>query len=218
MKTPGSHLQDEAAARLTAVQETGLTVRRLQDDALRSALPALAQLRIRVFSEYPYLYDGDLDYESRYIERFAAAAGALIVAVFDGPRLVGAATAAPLATQLAEIVEPWHAGDLPIEQVCYLGESVLLAEYRGRGVGHLFFDLREQHARGLPEMRWTSFCAVERAANDPRRPADHRPLDGFWSRRGYRPLAGVRASLDWREIGDRDETPHSLRLWLRALR
>ena len=34
-------------------------------------LDALAELRIAVFRDYPYLYDGDLNYERRYLDRYA---------------------------------------------------------------------------------------------------------------------------------------------------
>jgi len=99
--------------------------------------------------------------------------------------------------------------------VLYFGESLLLPEYRGRGIGHRFFDLREQHAGklGLP---LTAFCAVDRPPDHPKRPDDYRPLDGFWTSRGYVKRAGLRAVFDWKEIGASVESPHSLTFWLRG--
>ena len=41
---------------------------------LAQGLPALARLRIAVFRDWPYLYDGTLTYEEKYLARFAAAA------------------------------------------------------------------------------------------------------------------------------------------------
>ncbi len=40
---------------------------------LAEVLPALARLRITVFRDFPYLYDGDAAYEARYLADFAAA-------------------------------------------------------------------------------------------------------------------------------------------------
>ena len=48
-------------------------------------LPDLARLRITVFRDWPYLYDGTLDYEQEYLAKFAAAKGAVCVIARDGP-------------------------------------------------------------------------------------------------------------------------------------
>src|SRR3712207_8363574 len=59
------------------------------------------------------------------------------------------------------------------EAVYYFGESVLLPAYRRRGIGHAFFDAREQAALEYG-FRIAAFCAVERPADDPRMPPDYR--------------------------------------------
>ena len=53
-----------------------LRVETLTGDALTAALPDLARLRIAVFRAYPYLYEGDPDYERRYIQAYADSPGA----------------------------------------------------------------------------------------------------------------------------------------------
>lgn len=65
--------------------------------ALDAALGDVARLRIAVFRDWPYLYDGDLDYERRYLAAFRASPQAVVVGAYDGNTLVGAATAAPSA-------------------------------------------------------------------------------------------------------------------------
>ena len=50
-----------------------LTVRRLTGGELSAALDDLAALRIAVFADWPYLYDGDAAYEADYLREFAAA-------------------------------------------------------------------------------------------------------------------------------------------------
>ena len=74
-----------------------ITVRPLTGDALDAALDDVARLRISVFRAWPYLYDGDLDYERRYLETYRQSAQAVLVGAFDGTDLVGAATGTPLA-------------------------------------------------------------------------------------------------------------------------
>ena len=46
-------------------------------DAILAAVPDLARLRIGVFREFPYLYDGSLDYERDYLADYASTEGAI---------------------------------------------------------------------------------------------------------------------------------------------
>jgi len=183
---------------------------------LAEVLPALARLRITVFRDFPYLYDGDAAYEARYLADFAAAEGAVIVVARDGAEIVGAATAAPLATQDTAWQLPLAAAGFDLARTFYFGESVLLDSYRGQGIGHAFFDHREAQARKHGASH-AAFCSVIRAEDDPARPADYRPLDAFWRGRGYAPLAGVTATFDWKTAGSAEEQPHRLQYWTRAL-
>ena len=204
------------------MDEVAIRVESLTGRALSGVLDEVARLRVAVFREWPYLYDGTLAYEQDYLAHFAVAENAVIVAAYDGDAVVGAATAAPLAGHTEEFVPLFAARGLDPGEVFYFGESVLLPAYRGRGLGHAFFDHREAHARaarrtdGGPYTR-TSFCAVVRAAGDPRRPSDHRPLDAFWTKRGYAQVPGLVGSYRWREIGVAEETENAMQFWMKAL-
>ena len=106
---------------------------------------------------------------------------------------------------------------IPVEEVFYCGESVLLPAFRGQGLGHRFFDEREAHARSLGGIRWTSFASVNRASDDPRRPADYRGNDVFWTRRGYTRQPDMQVSLPWKQLGEAHESEQTLTMWLRPL-
>lgn len=179
-------------------------------------LPDLARLRIRVFGDFPYLYKGDLAYEERYLAAYSSSPGAMIVTVRDGPDLVGAATGAPLGGHDRAFAEPLARAGHDPDAVFYCAESVLLPAYRGRGVGHAFFDHREAMARSLG-LAASCFCAVIRPDDHPARPRDYTPLDGFWRKRGYAPLPGVIARYSWRDTGDAHETEKPMQVWLREL-
>ena len=47
-----------------------LRLERLSGDKLNQYIPELAELRIRVFRDFPYLYDGDLTYEEKYLQTY----------------------------------------------------------------------------------------------------------------------------------------------------
>lgn len=176
-------------------------------------LDDMAALRIAVFRDWPYLYQGEAGYEREYLGAYARSPHSLFVLAFDAGRVVGASTALPLADEGEAFTTPFAAQGIDPAQVFYFGESVLLPEYRGRGIGHAFFDHREVQARMLG-CRWTAFCSVDRDADDVRRPAAYRPNDAFWRRRGYARRDGMAMRLRWEEVA-RGEVDHALTLWLR---
>jgi GNAT superfamily N-acetyltransferase len=187
----------------------------LTGPALNQALPDLARLRIEVFRAFPYLYDGTPDYEEIYLADFAAGKDCIIIAAEHAEQIIGCATGSALASH-EEFAAPFLTAGYDPNQVFYFGESVLLPPYRGHGIGHKFFDLREAHAtqRGY---RYASFCAVNRPQDHPLKPENYSPLDAFWQKRGYRKVPRLAAQLRWREIGERQESEHPMQFWMREL-
>lgn len=196
-------------------QELSFSV--LSSGEIGPALADLARLRIAVFAGWPYLYDGDADYEARYLARFAASSGAVIVAARDASgRMAGAATAAPLSDHAGEFAAPFARAGLNPGDFFYLAESVLLPELRGQGAGRAFFEMREAAGRAQGFSR-AVFASVIRPPDHPARPRDYVPLDGFWRRLGYRPFEGLVAEFSWRDIGAAEQTVKPLQVWGRDL-
>lgn len=189
----------------------------LRGAAIAPHLGDVARLRIAVFREFPYLYDGDAGYEARYLQVYVDTPDSVCVLAFDGGRVVGASTALPLAAEDDGFQQPFLDRGMDVDRVFYLAESVVLPEYRGRGLGHRFFDAREAHARALGRFAWTAFAAVDRAPDDPRRPPGARENAAFWTRRGYARQPGMTMRLAWREIGEAQESEKPLTYWLRPL-
>jgi len=194
-----------------------LEVKSLFGAEIASVLPALARLRIIVFRDWPYLYDGTIEYEEKYLAKLAAAKGAVCVVASDGDKVVGASTAAPMIEHADEFAQPFEAAGYDLRKIFYCGESVLLKEYRGHGVGNAFFDRREAHGRRLGGFTHSTFCRVVRAEDHPLKPADYRPLDAFWRKRGYAPQEGLVATYSWKDIDQPEETEHLMQFWMKAL-
>lgn len=197
-----------------------VTVESLSEpDAIATVIPDLARLRVGVFREFPYLYDGSAAYEADYLKLYARTPGAVVVAARDaaeGGRIVGAATALPLAAEHAELLAAFRAARLPVERLYYCAESVLEPAWRGRGIGHAFFDHREARARALG-YRDACFLSVIRPDDHPRCPRGYRPHDAFWHKRGYAPVPGFAASFTWRDLDESHASPKAMTLWRRAL-
>lgn len=193
-----------------------LRVEPLTGARLQAHLPDVARLRIEVFRAYPYLYDGDADYERQYIAAFSASPQSVIVAAFDGDEVVGASTAAPLSGQVNDITAPFRQKGDDLSAYFYFGESVLRPRYRRQGIGVRFFEMREAQARACGA-RYAAFCAVVRPAGHPGRPWGYEPLDAFWGKRGYAVEPGLICSMSWKEIGAAEESPKQMQFWMKRL-
>lgn len=199
--------------------DPALTLQRLtgRDPAFAACIPDLARLRITVFRDYPYLYEGSLDYEQKYLKTYTDCADSIAVIVRDGATIVGASTGLPLAAETPEFQRPFLAQGLNPAEIFYCGESVLLPAYRGRGVYREFFAGREDHARALGGFRTMALCGVVRLDDHPRRPRDYQPLDPVWRKFGYVRHPELVMQYEWQDLDEAAPSPKDLLFWLKTL-
>ncbi|WP_221794032.1 GNAT family N-acetyltransferase [Oceanobacter mangrovi] len=182
----------------------------------------LARLRIQIFRDYPYLYDGSEAYEQDYLQTYLASGNAMAVLALDhnlpaGQQVVGASTGVPMADENDEFRVPFEAAGINTERLFYCGESVLLPKYRGQGIYKGFFAGREAYVRSLGGFETICFCGVVRPANHPLKPADYVPLDDIWRHFGYAPRPDLQASYPWKDIDQQTATEHPMMFWLKPL-
>jgi GNAT superfamily N-acetyltransferase len=187
----------------------------LQGSEILPWIDKIGELRIRVFHDFPYLYEGDLDYERKYLQIYTKSSTSLIALVVDESENVqGATTCLALLDEGPEFQLPFRQAGYDLSKIFYFGESILLPSLRGQGFGKRFFELREAQAQKF-QASYTCFCSVNRPSDHPRRPQDYRPLDSFWISRGYKKHPELSALYSWRDIGAKLETEKSLTFWLK---
>ncbi len=192
-------------------------VLRVSGYAVRPYIEALAALRMRVFREFPYLYDGALDYEMDYLESFTKSEQCVVVLAKNRNGIIGASTGMPLAVADQAFKQPFEISGHDVGEVFYFGESVLEQSERGKGIGHRFFDERETHARALG-FKVAAFCAVTRTVDHPLRPSGYRALDDFWTKRGFVQRPELMAELAWPQIDSQgQDVTNRLIFWLKRL-
>lgn len=176
----------------------------------------LARLRIEVFREYPYLYDGTIAYEEEYLESVVQSEESLFVVAFDDGKVVGVSTGVPLLYEPFEVQKPWVEAGAELSEIYYFSESVLSKAYRGLGVGVKFFEEREKHARQLG-YKVATFCGVIRSDNHPNKPEEYKSLDSFWRKRGYHKKPGYTCLMSWKDINEIDASEKQLQFWDKKL-
>lgn len=178
----------------------------------------LARLRITVFREFPYLYDGNVEHEREYLSTYSKTDGSVIVLALDGGKVIGMSTGIPMVSETDEVKAPFLAAGYDINRVFYFGESVLDKTYRGQGIGVRFFEEREAHALKVPgTFDYCTFCAVERPTDHPRRPSDYVPLNQFWNKRGYQHHPELFTSFTWQDLDETSKSPKKLSFWIRKI-
>ncbi len=185
--------------------------------AIAPYIDDLARLRLTVFREFPYLYDGTAQDEADYLASYTRSGRSLMVLALDEGKVVGVSTGLPLVDVAPEFQEPFLALGRDPASVYYFGESLVLPEYRGRGLGVRFFIERESYAHKLAEFDFCAFCAVERPGTHPRRPADYKPLNGFWRNRGFLHDPALRTHYAWRDLDETHSSEKIMSFWTKAL-
>jgi GNAT superfamily N-acetyltransferase len=193
-----------------------ISIRCVTGEGILPYLQDLARLRIEVFREFPYLYDGNESYEQKYLQTYAQSANALFVLALSGEQIVGASSALPLIDEGEAMTTLFERQGMHPSQVLYFGESVLLSSFRGTGIGKRFMEERERHAQAL-QKRICSFCAVIRAENHSLQPANYQTLHGFWNKMGYSPVEGMIMDFHWKDIDQEMETAKSMQFWAKSL-
>ncbi|GGD41304.1 GNAT family acetyltransferase [Emticicia aquatilis] len=194
---------------LSYIKKTGAEIASVFDE--------LAQLRITVFRAFPYLYEGSIAYEKEYLKVYCSSANAFLFAVYDGTQMVGATTCIPLLDETTEVQEPFINAGIDLSSVFYFGESILLPQYRGLGLGHRFFDEREAHARNFKTCKMTCFCSVVRPENHQLKPVAYQPLDAFWTKRGYQKEPSLKSKFEWLDIGEELSTQKEMIYWTKQI-
>jgi len=190
-----------------------LRSRKLIGSDIEEVLQELAQLRIQIFFEYPYLYDGHLEYEMNYLQRYLKSSNSFFFGLWDQEKLVGATTGIPLIDEDSAFKKPFIDHQIELDKIYYFGESLLKPEYRGQKIGHLFFDERESYAVKTHQYLTTCFCSVLRPSGHPLKPHSYRPHDHFWIQRGYKKQSELLAQYSWQDRNENHESTKSLEFW-----
>jgi hypothetical protein len=183
---------------------------------MQAYLPDMARLRLKVFHDYPYLYEGDIEYEAEYLQSYLAKPDCALILALDNGLVVGASSCLPLSRAKTEFQQPFLKNGWDLSKGFYFAESVLLPEYRGQGAGSTFFRLREELAVQLEQYEFLAFCTVDRQNYSELRPENYHTLDNFWELQGFK-LSELVARYAWRDRGQSRASMKNMPFWIKTI-
>ena len=172
----------------------------------------LGRFRIEIFREYPYLYDGSIEYERAYLGRYSRNPESLLLILQDARGIIGACTGTPLNGEDNDFQNAFVGENK--DAIYYIGEVVLRADSRGQGLGSRLLSTALSLIN-LKRFRIISLCTVDRGLNHPRRPGNYCPPDYLWEKYGFVKSNNLLAYLAWKDIGHEAETQKPMNIWLK---
>jgi hypothetical protein len=197
---------------------TDIKIRSFTGSSFREFIPCIARLRLEIFREYPYLQERNIEEEKQFLKKHSEHPEAIAILVFEGSTIVGASMGIPMIYEKKEYQKSLLERRLNPAAIFYFDTSTLLKQYRGRGITHHFFDLKELHAKTLNHFEHTCFFNVDRTETPlipP--PADYLSLHNFWRQRGYIHHPDIVQHIDWRDVGELEITKKKLSCWIKNL-
>jgi GNAT superfamily N-acetyltransferase len=187
-----------------------ITYQLLQGEKIQDFIEEIARLRIEIFREFPYLYDGNYEYETKYLKKFADIDESIVVLALDENKVIGAFTSLPMRFEQEgvkqEIPSDW------IKNAFYLSEIVLEKTYRKQGIGRTMFQLMLDRINTLQKYNRILFASIEREENHPFKPKDYTSNDEIWIKQGFQKTP-YRSTISWKEINEVTESSKELSIW-----
>lgn len=179
----------------------------------------VASLRCDIFKEFPYLYQGNLSFEYKYIENFSKQQDSVLLLAYKENLLIGCSTGMPLLDNFHEELKLiFRENSYNISELYLFGESVIKKDFRQRGLGGLFFSMRENYVYNCSnnKYKFTSFFAIEREYTHPARPKNYYDLSHFWHKKGY-VKTDMQVYMSYKEIGEHTDSAKLMSIWIKPL-
>lgn len=177
----------------------------------------MAKVRVEVFKGYPFLAEISVEEEIAYLRKFVQDKDSIAVLVFDEAKIVGVSIGAPFENQEEAFLKLFRSKNLKPSNYFYFGQSVVLEAYRGRGLNHHFFDIREKHVKHLKRFKSICFTSIVRPSTHPLAPSDYSSLANFWEKNGYVKQSDIICYKSWKDREETKQSPKQLMFWIKNL-
>lgn len=197
--------------------ENSIEYKSLSGEEARDYLEELASMRISFFRAFPYLYDGTIEYEKQYLEKYFKSENSHIVIAFENSQIIGFCSSIPLLKEEPAIQNPLISKNEPLEDYLYIGEIILSEKYRGQGIARKLFEIQELYAKKNGFSK-AMLITVNREVNDNNKPLNYKDLDSVWKTFGYQKLKNDFVEMCWPRVDKKGENLcNKLSIWIKNL-
>lgn len=169
----------------------------------------VTSMRMSIFREYPYFYAGDLKTEAEYVEIYTKSPRSIFVLAKEGKKVIGLVTGIPLQDMDEDLTAPIKKAVLDLQPIYYLGEILLLKEFRGKGIGYQMYKAFEKTVRGQHCYTMIAIIRIDEKQNHAKKPKDYKSLQEFWTRLGFVEDLNLSLKVPYQEIDHADKTSHT---------
>ena len=182
-------------------------------------LEEVIKLRVEVFREYPYLYDGNLEYEKEYFKDFVKDSTARVILVKDGFEVVAVATSIALSNAhlCDDIHKPFIEKGYDVERFYYYGEIMIDKNYRNKGISKQIYGLREKEVLSLGFDR---LCFATILKDSDKMPQDYFDPAEMWKSMRFDEHLDMQVECSWPKIqydGSTREQVSKLNFWVKKI-
>jgi hypothetical protein len=193
-----------------------LEIKSLDGESAREFFNEIAQIRIDLFREFPYLYDGSIEYEREYLETYFKSKNSKIILGLDKGKIVAFSSSISLNEEIEEIKAPFLNRNLDISQYHYIGEVMIKNEYRNLSLPLEFERIHKEFATQKGHSKLV-FMTVRRELNDISRPYKYKDPEKLWRYIGYKILDNMNIEMSWKRIDTGKDENNVLDIWQKNL-
>ena len=193
-----------------------LELRALEGPVAARWLDDIVRIRVELYREFPYLYDGDAAREALCLRTYLECGEAVFLAAFDGDRMAGFSSSIPLAMEDEALTEPFRRAGLDPADYLYIGEMLVEAPWRSWKLLWEHKKYHEARARAL-HLKYVAMVTVDRAENHPLRPRRYKPLEHIIHYCGYEKIRDLSVSMRWPRADSGSERANRLSVWRRRV-
>lgn len=199
-----------------SAHEGKLQVKTFTDTQIAPHTQELLQLSNQIFKDHPYYYDGNSENYNRHLQSYANTKDAIVVITYDGNKIIGMATGMPFSQAWEKAQETFKKSGQNINDTFYLGELLVLPEYRGRGYGQQMTKEIEKFAK---DKGYKSIAAqeIDEKSLTKQAPQGYYSMTNVYKKLGWQERPELSRTAHWVNVNETQKSPHSMTFWTKSL-
>ena len=178
----------------------------------------ITQLSLQIYREYPYLYEGTEEEYLPFIQRYSESNDGIASILFDDKKLIGVCIGMPLNEMRDNYLGNFSSiTKEELDSLYYLGEFLLLKQYRSQGNGKQMYTSFENEVIKKSLYKTLCFCKIQEFLEHPSQPDNYFSMNNFWKQSEYVAREDLSFNVDWVNVNETTLSPHQLYFWFKPL-